>query len=55
VEAEFDILLENGKYSVGVEVKTKPSVEDVDEHIERLEFLRRYKDKREDALEIRGR
>jgi hypothetical protein len=54
VDAEFDALLENGKYSIGVEVKAKPNEEDVSDHINRLEFLRRYKDKRGDKREIRG-
>jgi hypothetical protein len=54
VEAEFDILLENGAYSIGVEVKTKPADKDVAEHISRLEFLRSYKDKKGDKREIRG-
>jgi hypothetical protein len=54
LEAEFDILLENGTYSIGVEVKTKPADKDVAEHISRLEFLRSYKDKRGDKREIRG-
>jgi hypothetical protein len=54
VEAEFDILLENTTYSIGVEVKTKPAEKDVSEHIRRLEFLRRYKDQEGDKREIRG-
>jgi hypothetical protein len=54
VEAEFDILLENSAYSIGVEVKTKPAEKDVAEHIKRLEFLRRYKDREGDKREIRG-
>jgi hypothetical protein len=54
VEAEFDILLENSTYSIGVEVKTKPTEKDVMEHIKRLEFLRSYKDKEGDNREIRG-
>jgi hypothetical protein len=54
VEAEFDILLENTTYSIGVEVKTKPAEKDVNEHIRRLEFLRQYKDLEGDKREIRG-
>jgi hypothetical protein len=54
VEAEFDILLENDAYSIGVEVKTKPTEKDVKYHISRLEFLRRHKDKMGDHREIRG-
>ncbi|MDR1363363.1 MAG: hypothetical protein LBJ35_04880 [Spirochaetaceae bacterium] len=42
--AEFDILLENGESIVGVEVKSKPNGQDIEDHIERLAFLRSYKD-----------
>jgi hypothetical protein len=54
VGAEFDVILENGEFSIGVEVKTKPSERDVSEHIERIEFLRRLKDKQGDKREVRG-
>jgi hypothetical protein len=54
IEAEFDIILENGSHSVGVEVKTKPQEKDIGEHIRRIEWLRGYKDKRGDKREIRG-
>ncbi|MHB9293443.1 hypothetical protein Holit_02565 [Hollandina sp. SP2] len=54
IAAEFDILLENETYSIGVEVKTKPAEKDVGDHIRRLEFLRKYKDKRGDQQTIRG-
>ncbi|MHB9290995.1 hypothetical protein Holit_00065 [Hollandina sp. SP2] len=54
IAAEFDILLENQAYSIGVEVKTKPAERDVRDHIRRLEFLRRHKDQLGDKREIRG-
>jgi hypothetical protein len=54
IEAEFDILLENETYSIGVEVKSKPAERDVQDHIRRLEFLRSHKDKRGDQRTIRG-
>jgi hypothetical protein len=54
VDAEVDILLENGKYSIAVEVKVKPDTKDVEDHIERLKFLRRFKDGKGDKREIRG-
>ncbi|MDR2392943.1 MAG: hypothetical protein LBD93_02130 [Treponema sp.] len=54
VAAEFDILLENDAYSIGVEVKAKPAEKDVTDHISRLEFLRRHKDKLGDKRAIRG-
>ncbi|MDR1362948.1 MAG: hypothetical protein LBJ35_02725 [Spirochaetaceae bacterium] len=43
VGAEFDILLENGESIVGVEVKAKPKERDIEDHIGRLAFLRKYK------------
>jgi hypothetical protein len=54
IAAEFDVLLENGKFIVGVEVKSKPTEKDVEEHIERLTFLRGRKDKLGDKREIHG-
>jgi hypothetical protein len=54
IGAEFDILLENGESIVGVEVKTKPKERDVKEHIDRLEFLRLYKDGMKDTRKIYG-
>jgi hypothetical protein len=54
VEAEFDILLENGDYIIGVEVKTKPNVKDVSDHIKRLAVLKRYKGEEESKKVIRG-
>ncbi|MDR1363730.1 MAG: hypothetical protein LBJ35_06750 [Spirochaetaceae bacterium] len=44
IGAEFDILLENGESIMGVEVKAKPREQDIENHIKRLAFLRRYKD-----------
>jgi hypothetical protein len=41
---EIDIKLENGDKAMLVEAKTKPSTEDVKEHIERLEKMRKYAD-----------
>jgi hypothetical protein len=52
--AEFDILLENGETAVGVEVKAKPNERDIEEHIERLGFLRSRKDELGDKREIHG-
>ena len=41
---EVDVKLENGDKAMLVEVKTKLTTEDVKEHIERLEKMRRYAD-----------
>jgi hypothetical protein len=42
VVAEVDILLENSEYALAVEVKSKPVVKDVLDHVRRMEMLRRY-------------
>jgi hypothetical protein len=52
--AEFDILLENGDSIIGVEVKTKPSYDDVEDHVHRLKILRLNKDKKGDKRKIHG-
>jgi hypothetical protein len=44
IYAEVDITLENGDKVMIVEVKTKPTTEDVTEHIERMEKVRRHGD-----------
>ena len=41
---EIDALLENGDKVMAVEIKTKPNVEDIQDHIERMEKLRIYAD-----------
>jgi hypothetical protein len=45
---EVDALLENGDKVMAVEIKTKPSFDDIDRHIERMEKLRAYADLRGD-------
>ena len=52
--AELDILLENGDTAIAVEVKTKPKQDDVDDHVERMEALRRYADGRNDTRTFQG-
>jgi hypothetical protein len=52
--AEVDLLLENGDFIVAVEVKARPRQDDITEHVERLEILRRHYDKHHDARKIRG-
>ncbi|MDR1622408.1 MAG: hypothetical protein LBS00_08550 [Synergistaceae bacterium] len=52
--AEFDILMENGESSVGVEVKAKPFERDVKDHVRRLEIFRCYKDTIGDKRKIYG-
>ena len=54
VKTEIDILLENGETTIAVEVKSKPSVKDVDHHIKRLEILREFRKKLPDNRKILG-
>jgi hypothetical protein len=53
--AEVDIFLENGEYAMPVEVKTHLQEEDVDEHMERIEKIRGYMDRRGDTRRLVGR
>ena len=46
--AEIDILLENGDIAMAIEIKAKPDKDDVINHIERMEKLRKYADNRGD-------
>ena len=54
VKAEIDILLENGEYIIAVEVKTKPTPDDIEHHINRLKILREHRNKLRDTRKIRG-
>jgi hypothetical protein len=44
ISLEIDIMLENGDKAMLVEAKTKPSTENIKEHIKRLEKMRKYAD-----------
>jgi hypothetical protein len=46
IHLEIDVMLENGDKALLVEVKTKPTTEDVQDHIKRLEKMRVYADLR---------
>ncbi|MDR1509850.1 MAG: hypothetical protein LBS53_09450 [Synergistaceae bacterium] len=52
--AEFDILLENGESIIGVEVNSKPSYDDVEDHVRRLRILRLNRDRKNDKRKIHG-
>jgi hypothetical protein len=52
--AEIDILLEDGDIVIAVEVKSKPRQSDVDEHVKRMELLRRMADRRQDSRKYQG-
>ena len=45
---EVDALLENGDKVMVVEIKTKPNIDDINDHIERMEKLRKYADLHKD-------
>jgi hypothetical protein len=51
---EIDLLLENGEYSIAVEVKSRPVEKDVAHQENRLRILREHKDRRNDTRKIRG-
>jgi hypothetical protein len=52
--AEIDITLENGDKVMLVEVKSKPTTEDITEHIERMEKVRRHGDLHGDRRKYLG-
>ncbi|MDR0683949.1 MAG: hypothetical protein LBF83_02325 [Spirochaetaceae bacterium] len=52
--AQVDMLLENGDYALLLEVKSELTAEDVDEHLERIEKIRRELDKRGDKRKLLG-
>ncbi|MDR0475309.1 MAG: DUF3782 domain-containing protein [Treponema sp.] len=51
---EVDVLLENGDVVMAVEVKAKPNIRDVNNHIRRIEILRRHADKNHDKRRYQG-
>jgi hypothetical protein len=52
--AEIDLLLENSEYALAVEVKTRPTVGDVKDHVRRMEILRRVADEHGDRRKYLG-
>jgi hypothetical protein len=52
--AEVDILLENGDTTLAVEVKTLLTDNDVRDHLQRMEKLRRYADEHGDRRKLLG-
>jgi len=54
VLAEADFFLENGAYAMIVEIKTELSISDIDDHLERIEKIRQYLDKRSDSRKLVG-
>jgi predicted AAA+ superfamily ATPase len=54
IKAQVDLVLRNNDYIAAIEVKVKPKIEDVHEHIKRLEILREHWDKRNDKRKLIG-
>jgi hypothetical protein len=52
--AEVDVFLENGDCALAVEVKTQANNDDILEHVERMEKLRRYFDLHHDGRKLYG-
>ena len=50
--AEIDLFYEDGKYVMVVEIKTKLTVQDVDECLKKVQAVRRYMDARNDKRKI---
>ena len=54
IVTEVDITLENGDKVMLVEVKSKPSIDDIKEHLERMEKVRRHGSLRGDTRKYLG-
>jgi len=54
IYAELDGLLENGTQAMVVEVKTTLEIEDINDHIKRMEKVRKYADEHGDKREFFG-
>ena len=53
-EAEIDVFLQNGEIAMAVEVKAKPNQDDVNDHVLRMEKLRRHFDRKQDKRRFQG-
>jgi len=54
MKTEIDLILENGKTIMAVEVKTRPVIQDVEHHIKRLEILRDHRRGVNDQRKVQG-
>ena len=54
VVAQVDILLLNSDYIMAVEIKAKVNTKDIEQHVKRLELLRKYWEKKDDKRIIQG-
>ena len=53
-KAEIDLLLQNSDTIMAVEVKSKPKMKHIEEHIKRLEILRDHRRKLRDQRKVEG-
>ena len=54
INAEADFVFENGEYVMIGEVKSKVSIKDIDEHVERMEKIRAFVDMKDDKRKYVG-
>ena len=54
ISAEIDAMLENGAQAMAVEVKVNLKTTDVDDHIKRMEKIRKYADLHDDKRQFYG-
>jgi len=54
IHFEVDVLLENLHEAMLIETKTKPTIEDINDHVKRLEKMRKYADLRGDKRKFLG-
>ena len=52
--AEIDVVLENSKQMMLVEIKTNLTIQDIDRHMERIDTMRKYLDERGDKRILLG-
>ena len=52
--AEVDVFLENNEKAMAVEIKSKPTTENINEHVERMDKLRAYADTKGDKRKYFG-
>jgi hypothetical protein len=54
IAAEVDIFIENGDCAIAVEVKAQLKIDDIKEHVERMQTLRRDANLRQDVRKFYG-
>ena len=54
IKTEIDMLLENGKSIMAVEVKTRPRIQDIEHHVKRMEIIREHRNRYGDTRTIYG-